>query len=395
MVHAPTFSTVRRWLLILMAVVLVFALTVVPSIRRSAAADTLPTVQFIKAAPSVLEGAAGTKSRLEFTVVLSAVAVATAPVTVSYATSDGTAVAPGDYKAKTASKTISAGKRSMVFSVVVKGDDIPEADETTFVTLTGAVGATLGRRTETVGTILNDDEPAPGRVIAWGYNVDGETTVPVDAQSGVTAIAAGGFHSLALKNGRVIAWGDKSSGQSTVPVGAQSGVTAIAAGEYHSLALKNGQVIAWGDNNAGQTEVPVDAQSGVTAIAAGDFFSLALKNSGVIAWGDTVDGETTVPVDAQSGVTAIAGGSFFSLALKNGGVIAWGDDDAGQTDVPVGAQSGVTIIAAGLYHSLALKNGGVIAWGDNVDGETTVPVDAQSGVTAIAAGRDHSLALKQ
>jgi hypothetical protein len=36
-------------------------------------------------------------------------------------------------------------------------------------------------------------------VVAWGNNGEGETTVPFAAQSGVTAIAAGGSYTLALK----------------------------------------------------------------------------------------------------------------------------------------------------------------------------------------------------
>jgi hypothetical protein len=60
--------------------------------------------------------------------------------------------------------------------------------------------------------------------------------VPVGL-SGVTAIAAGGGHSLALKtDGTVVGWGHDGDGQATVPAGL-TGVTAIAAGYYHSLAL--------------------------------------------------------------------------------------------------------------------------------------------------------------
>ena len=84
------------------------------------------------------------------------------------------------------------------------------------------------------------------------------------------------YFSLALKGSRVIAWGDNSYGQTTVPSRAQSGVTAIAASHYHSLALKDGRVIAWGENTNGESTVPPAAQSGVTAIAAGGFHSLAL-----------------------------------------------------------------------------------------------------------------------
>ena len=75
--------------------------------------------------------------------------------------------------------------------------------------------------------------------------------VPVAAQSGVVAIAAGGDHTVALKsNGSVVAWGVNNSGQRTVPVAAKSGVTAIAAGGSHTVALKtNGAVVAWGADN--------------------------------------------------------------------------------------------------------------------------------------------------
>jgi hypothetical protein len=235
-----------------------------------------------------------------------------------------------------------------------------------------------------------------GTVVAWGDNGDGQTTVPTAALSGVTAIAAGGGFSLALKSdGTVVAWGDNGDGQTTVPAGL-SGVTAIAAGDYHSLALKSdGTVVAWGDNGDGQATLPAGL-SGVIAIAAGDYHSLALKSDGtVVAWGNNFYGQTTVPIAASSGVTAIAAGAFHSLALlSNGAVVAWGYNAQGQTTVPIAASSGVTAIAAGANYSLALKsNGTVVAWGDNTYGQTTIPAGL-SGVTAIAAaGGFHSLAL--
>lgn len=39
----------------------------------------------------------------------------------------------------------------------------------------------------------------PDAVVAWGKNDEGETTVPLAAQSGVTAIAAGAGHTVALR----------------------------------------------------------------------------------------------------------------------------------------------------------------------------------------------------
>ena len=74
-----------------------------------------------------------------------------------------------------------------------------------------------------------------GTVVAWGGNSEGQTTVPAGL-SGVVALAAGGFHTVALKqDGTVVAWG--SDGQTTVPAGL-SGVVAIAAGGSHTVALK-------------------------------------------------------------------------------------------------------------------------------------------------------------
>ena len=262
----------------------------------------------------------------------------------------------------------------------------------------------------------NAQAASPGSVVAWGANGFGQTNVPIAAQTLVTAVAAGTFHTAALKNdGSVLAWGYNNDGQTTVPIVAQSGVTAIAAGERHTVALKNdGSVLAWGWNNNGQTNVPVAAQSGVMAIAAGYGHTVALKTNGsIVAWGYNNDGQTTIPIAAQSGVTAIAAGYGHSVALKNdGSVVAWGFNSSGQvtgtpttgapysataSPVTIGGQvlTGVMAIAAGSYHSIALKNdGSVVVWGWNNHGQTNVPVAAQSGVTAIAGGGFHVVALK-
>ena len=78
--------------------------------------------------------------------------------------------------------------------------------------------------------------PRTGTIVAWGNNKHGQTAVPV-ALSHVTAIAAAGDNSLALKSdGTVVGWGKNDHGQTTVPKGL-SHVIAIAAGDEFSLAL--------------------------------------------------------------------------------------------------------------------------------------------------------------
>jgi hypothetical protein len=102
-----------------------------------------------------------------------------------------------------------------------------------------------------------------GSVVGWGDNdfsgnTDGNKDVPLAAQSGVTAIAAGYRHTVALKNdGTVVAWGWDCYGQVTgtattedpspavaspVTLGGQvlRGVTAIAVGPDHTVALIGG-----------------------------------------------------------------------------------------------------------------------------------------------------------
>ena len=254
-----------------------------------------------------------------------------------------------------------------------------------------AVGVLVAAGSVATGTA----QAAPavsGAVVAWGSNGYGETSVPAGL-AGVTAIAASGYHSLALQSdGTVVGWGSNGDGETSVPAGL-AGVTAIAGGGDHSLALQSdGTVVAWGYNGFGQTSVPAGL-TGVTAIAGGSFHSLALKSDGtVVGWGSNSDGQTSVPA-GLAGVTAIAAGGDHSLALKSDGtVVAWGYNGYGETSVPAGL-TGVTAIAGGGYHSLALKaDGTVVAWGFNGDGQTSVPAGL-TGVTAIAAGDYHSLAV--
>src|SRR5207249_8239531 len=84
-----------------------------------------------------------------------------------------------------------------------------------------------------------------GTVVAWGWNNHGQTNVPAGLGS-VIAIAAGGYHSVALKTDRTVVAGgggktntgsiqDIDYGQSIIPPGL-SGVRAIAAGVTHTVA---------------------------------------------------------------------------------------------------------------------------------------------------------------
>ena len=237
--------------------------------------------------------------------------------------------------------------------------------------------------------VTNPPLPEAGSVVAWGDSSLGQTQVPPGLQA--VAVAAGFYHSLALKpDGTVIAWGDNTSGQTDVPADL-TGVVAIAAGAGHCLALRSdGLVTGWPATAMnGAAQVPADLTN-LIAVAAGYAHSIVLRGDHTVgAW---IIG--TYPPEDYEDVVQIAAGDEHCLALtRTGTVLAWGGNPFGQTDVPL-ALADVKGIAAGANHSLALKaDGTVVAWGGISASERTVP-EGLTDVVAIAAGRAHSLALK-
>lgn len=260
-----------------------------------------------------------------------------------------------------------------------------------------------------------------------GSSTNSSTAVKVSGLTGVTEIAAGQYHMMALKSdGTVWAWGANNWGQlgnvtastctsaagssydcSTIPlqITALSGISAIAAGADHTLALKSdGTVWAWGANVNGQlgngkitfgsvSPAQVTGLTGISAIATGAGMShnLALKSDGTVwAWGynglgqignsTTTDVFTAAQLTALTGISAITGGKTQSIALKSNATLwAWGLNSTGElgtgnttqstAPIQIGALSGVTGVAAG-GHGIAQKSDGTVwTWGANSNGQ--------------------------
>jgi hypothetical protein len=108
-----------------------------------------------------------------------------------------------------------------------------------------------------------------GTVFSWGYNEDGQIPTPAELRD-VRAIAAGGWHTLALRSdGTVAAWGRNYEEQANVPEGLRD-VTAIAAGAYHSAALKrDGTVVLKSSYRFDRFRAPVDASPVINTLQAG------------------------------------------------------------------------------------------------------------------------------
>ncbi len=127
---------------------------------------------------SVDEGDSG-GTTLAFTVTLNPVAAS--PVTVDWATADGTARAGTDYTAGNGSLTFNAGDSTRTVSVTVTGDNVDEPDETFTVRLSNASGAAISDGTAT-GTIRDDDDEPTVTLVLSSNSI-----TEVNQQSTVTA----------------------------------------------------------------------------------------------------------------------------------------------------------------------------------------------------------------
>ncbi len=74
-----------------------------------------------------------------------------------------------------------------------------------------------------------------GTVVIWGRSEEAQAA-PGEVNN-VASVATGALHSLALRtDGTVVSWGENGEGQLNAPTGL-AGATAIAAGGFHSLAV--------------------------------------------------------------------------------------------------------------------------------------------------------------
>ncbi len=286
------------------------------------------------------------------------------------------------------------------------------------------------------GQLGNNSTTASTTPVQVNMTVPNTTTIGPLSQ--IVAVSAGGYHNLAIKSdGTLWAWGRNLNGQlginsttgSSTALNVKdstgsaplAGVTKIAAGGYHSLAIVNpgtgpatATAYAWGYNRFGQLgQQPV---FGVYSTNSDRWLPQTVKKT---------DGTTLSNL-----VDISAGGNHSLFVLSDGTVWACGYNFLGQlgvgditdrnlgvvqitTDANGSPFTGVIMVAAGLDHSLALKSDGTVwAWGYNFYGEigngatlstntlvlTPMQVKKSDGtyltnVTKIIALGNHNLAL--
>ncbi|MBX3412124.1 MAG: cellulase family glycosylhydrolase [Pirellulales bacterium] len=112
---------------------------------------------------SITEGDSGTKT-MTFMVTLSQ--ATGSPVTVRYATADGTAIAGSDYNAASGTLTFAPGETAKSIDIAVRGDTLAEATETFRVVLSNPAGATIAAGAGT-GTIIDNDPPPTSNAVTF------------------------------------------------------------------------------------------------------------------------------------------------------------------------------------------------------------------------------------
>jgi hypothetical protein len=154
------------------------------------------------------------------------------PVTVAYATADGSATDGSDYQASSGTLTFAPGETIKAITVLVNGDRLGEPTETFFVNLSSPTNASIARGQGT-GTIV-DDEPRISindtvvtegntgtRPITFTVSLSAAYDVPVTisyATANVTATAGSDYQA--------------ASGTLTIPTGQTSGtITVLVNGD--------------------------------------------------------------------------------------------------------------------------------------------------------------------
>ena len=221
--------------------------------------NTVPSTPTVSVGSvSKAEGNSGT-SNMAFTVNLSK--ASSTPVTVQYATSNGTATAETDYVSTSGTLTFAAGETSKTVNVVVNGDATAEQNENFTLTLSNPSGATIGAGTAT-GTITDDDTPPPAPTVSIGNASKSEGNSGTSNMTFTVTLSKAATSAVSVQyatsNGTATAGSDYVSG---------SGTLTFAAGETSKTVNigVNGDAV----NEPDETfVVTLSAPSGVTIAGA-------------------------------------------------------------------------------------------------------------------------------
>jgi hypothetical protein len=276
-------------------------------------------------------------------------------VTVDYFTSDGSAVEGSDYAGRSGSRTFAAGQTSQTISIPIVGDTVSEADETFFLNIRDAVGATIGDSQGVITITNNDTVPALAiNDVAQNEGNSGTTnatfTVSLSAASGQTVSV-----NYATANGSATAGSDYT---------VTSGTLSFAAGE----TSKTIAVPVLGDTqNEGNETFVVDLSGVVNATLADNQGSGTINNDDAATLTLTVAPATISETDgASAAIGTVTRNTDFAAALT----VTFTNSDPSSISIPAtveipAGQTSATFAIGAIDNSL-------------VDGSQDVTITAQA-----------------
>ncbi|GAB4257862.1 MAG: hypothetical protein Kow0065_07350 [Methylomicrobium sp.] len=226
------------------------------------------------------------------------------PVTVNYATSNGTATAGSDYSARSQTLTIPAGSLQATISVPVIDDSIVESNETLTLTLSNPVNATLGTGSAT-GTIIDNDVSTPS------LSKDDNIVLLQYASPPYVGAAEGNdtymiFNSLMVP-GTNITITDPNGNNSIQLVDGLSIASSKVASNALQLTLASGAVVnilgadQFGYDAGGNLTLGIDNPDLSFANFVQTVLGVTVPSSGVVNGGAVVIGNTSSVIDLVAG----------------------------------------------------------------------------------------------
>ena len=264
------------------------------------------------------------------------------PVTVQYATANGTATAGTDYTAANGTLTFAANETSKTITIPILGDTQVEASETILVNFTNPTGA-LVVDNQAVVTITDDDAASgywevasDGGIFAFGVPFYGSTgSIRLNRPVvGMAPTPSGNGYWLVASDGGIFAFGDAVFHGSTGAITLNQpivGMTATPSGKGYWLVASDGGIFAFGDavfrgsTGAIRLNQPI---RGMASTPTGNGYWLVATDGGIFAFGDAVFRGSTGAIRLNQpivGMAATKTGNGYWLSASDGGIFAFGD----------------------------------------------------------------------
>ncbi len=263
---------------------------------------------------SVAEGAPGATINATFTVQLSPAAAGV--TTVDFDVVSDSATGGADFAPKNVVVTFPPGSTSQLVSVAVKGDAVPEVNETFHASLSHPTGGTDIARATGIGTILDDDSTnndafANARVIAGDFAVQAGNNLSATLESGEPAAP--------FSAGRTIWWKWTAASDGTVTANTFGSAIDSLLTVCTGTSVNDLTVVTFNDDfgpighSIPQSEVRFPAKAGTTYLFAVDSFAGSAPNGGTVIFTLAATAAGTGKFHGLIGPTSFDGTSVGSL----------------------------------------------------------------------------------